>query len=77
MAFDRVVALRRSLGDKHPHHLDGRELFAEGDRADLPDDLHPNAQGYRRMGERFVQRARGADAPTMALRIRRDGTLVA
>jgi len=61
--LDRVVALRRSLGDGHLYYLDGRELFAEGDRADLPDDLHPNAQGYRRMGERFVQRAFGADAP--------------
>jgi hypothetical protein len=61
--LDRVVALRRSLGDGHHYDLDGRELFADDVRADLVDDLHPNAQDYRRVGDRFVQRAFGADAP--------------
>jgi lysophospholipase L1-like esterase len=33
--------------------LDGLALFGPDDAGDLPDALHPNAAGYRRMGERF------------------------
>lgn len=33
--------------------VDGLALFGADDVADLHDDLHPNAAGYRRMGERF------------------------
>jgi lysophospholipase L1-like esterase len=29
-------------------------LFNESDVADLPDGLHPNGDGYIRMGERFA-----------------------
>lgn len=35
-------------------YLDGLKLFNEGDAPDLPDLLHPNDAGYRRMGERFA-----------------------
>jgi len=35
-------------------YLDGLTLFAEPDLDDLPDGLHPNAAGLRRMGERFA-----------------------
>ena len=54
-----VVATRRGLGDANLHYLDGLGLFGEGDAADLPDDLHPNAAGYARMGERFAAQAFG------------------
>ena len=52
-ALRRIVA-ERSATDPNLHYLDGRELFGEEDLDDLPDALHPNAAGYRRMGERFA-----------------------
>ncbi len=50
----RIVA-ERSSQDANLHYLDGRRLFGADDLADLPDNLHPNAAGYKRMGERFAQ----------------------
>jgi lysophospholipase L1-like esterase len=48
-----VVTARQRSGDGRIRYLSGLELFGPDDRADLPDDLHPNADGYGRMGERF------------------------
>ena len=39
--------------DEHLHLVEGLDLFGPGDVDDLPDGLHPNADGYRRIGERF------------------------
>lgn len=52
-----VVAARRAAGDPNLHYLDGLALFDESDLADLPDGLHPNGDGYVRMGERFAAHA--------------------
>ena len=49
-----VVAARSDAGDEQLSYLDGLGLFGERDAGDLPDDLHPNAAGYVRMGERFA-----------------------
>jgi lysophospholipase L1-like esterase len=49
-----VIKARRDAGDANLHYLDGRELFNESDLDDLPDGLHPNGDGYIRMGERFA-----------------------
>ncbi len=49
-----VVDARRQGGDDNLHYLDGLSLFGADDAGDLPDDLHPNPQGYVRMGERFA-----------------------
>jgi hypothetical protein len=58
-----VVEARRAAGDENLHYLDGRELFNEEDLDDLPDGLHPNGDGYVRMGERFAALAFGPDGP--------------
>lgn len=50
----RIVA-ERSTRDPNLHYLDGRLLFGEDDLEHLPDNLHPNATGYRLMGERFAR----------------------
>jgi lysophospholipase L1-like esterase len=42
-------------------YLDGLSLFGADDAHDLPDDLHPNPEGYIRMGERFAESAFGAN----------------
>lgn len=48
-----IVTARQRAGDSNLHLLDGTELFGTDDLDDLPDGLHPNAAGYRRMGQRF------------------------
>jgi lysophospholipase L1-like esterase len=48
-----VVGARVRSGDANIRYLSGLELFDADDAPDLPDDLHPNAAGYQRMGERF------------------------
>jgi hypothetical protein len=63
---DEVVAGRRQRGDTNLHHLDGLELFGPDDVADLPDGLHPNADGYVRMGERFAAHAFAPGGPFAA-----------
>ncbi|MCU1600125.1 MAG: hypothetical protein JWO22_834 [Frankiales bacterium] len=45
-----VVTLRQ---DPNLHLLDGLGLFGEDDVQDLYDGLHPNAEGYLRMADRF------------------------
>lgn len=56
----QVVAARN---DPNLHLLDGLGLFGPDDVDDLPDLLHPNAAGYRRMGERFFAMAFADGAP--------------
>ena len=54
-----IVATRRDAGDLRLAYLDGLDLFGAADVDDLPDLLHPNNDGYRRMGERFAALAFG------------------
>jgi len=49
---EEVVAVRRDVGDQYLHHLSGLELFGPDDVGDLPDGLHPNGDGYVRIGKR-------------------------
>ena len=50
-----VVESRVAAGDMNLSYHDGLQLFGQDDAGDMPDDLHPNAAGYQRMGERFHQ----------------------
>jgi GDSL-like Lipase/Acylhydrolase family len=51
--LQEAVAARLRAGDGAIRYLSGLDLFGETDAPDLPDNLHPNAAGYQRMGERF------------------------
>ncbi len=51
--LEEIVRIR-SADDPNLHYLDGLMLFGEGDLGDLPDLLHPNGDGYVRIGERFA-----------------------
>lgn len=48
-----VVETRKNSSDEPIEYFDGLRLFSEEDSHLLPDDLHPNNEGYRLMGERF------------------------
>ncbi|MFG3155566.1 GDSL-type esterase/lipase family protein [Streptomyces sp. NPDC048219] len=62
----RIVEQRSD--DPQLHYLDGRELYDEKDYAEfpLPDEVHPDPAGHRRIGENFARIAFGHGAPFAA-----------
>ena len=44
----------QSHGDRHIHYVDGLSVFGADYVHLLPDELHPDAEGYRVMGKNFV-----------------------
>lgn len=54
----KEIVGERAQSDAAIHYLDGRELYGPEDNArlPLPDELHPDAQAHRLIGERFVDR---------------------
>lgn len=52
---EAAVAALQAQGDHHLHYVDGTTIFGAAAAHLLPDDLHPNADGYRLMGKNFVE----------------------
>ncbi|MFJ3898770.1 GDSL-type esterase/lipase family protein [Streptomyces sp. NPDC090083] len=59
------VVEQRATEDPHLHYLDGRELYGETDFAELPlpDGVHPDPAGHRRIGENFGRLVFGEGGP--------------
>ena len=58
LSLSRIRDLMQELilerQDEQLQYFNGLDLFGESDINDLPDKLHPNSQGYQRMGIRFA-----------------------
>jgi len=50
-----VVRLLQDFGDRNLYYLDGLQLFGPEYAGHLPDELHPDAEGYRIMASRFLE----------------------
>jgi hypothetical protein len=48
-----IVAARVAAGDQHLRYIDGLAIFGAADAHLLPDDLHPNTEGYALMADRW------------------------
>ena len=44
----------KTRDDDNLSYVNGLDLFGHKDAINLPDDLHPNPDGYVTMGERFA-----------------------
>ena len=51
-----AVQILKDLGDVNLHYLSGLELFGPDLAHLLHDDLHPNGEGYKIMGQNFVDK---------------------
>ena len=61
--LELVVTTRREQGDDRMFLVSGLDLFGVDDVADLPDGIHPNPDGQRRIAERFERLTFGAGRP--------------
>ena len=52
-----AVAALRGHGDRNVHYVNGLDVFGEDLGELLPDDVHPNAEGYKVMGRNFLEKA--------------------
>ncbi|MEV7808169.1 GDSL-type esterase/lipase family protein [Microbispora sp. NPDC088329] len=59
------IVRQRAVDDPNLHYLDGRDLYGEADYAELPlpDEVHPDPAGHRRIGENFARLVFGAGGP--------------
>ncbi|WP_432921046.1 GDSL-type esterase/lipase family protein [Microbispora sp. CA-135349] len=59
------IVRQRAVDDPNLHYLDGRDLYGEADYAELPlpDEVHPDPAGHRRIGENFARLVFGPGGP--------------
>lgn len=50
-----VVEIFRRNGDEYIFYVDGLDILGEDYAGLLPDDLHPNAEGYEKMGYNYAK----------------------
>lgn len=50
-----AVAALQAAGDRNLHYVNGLDIFGADYAHLLPDELHPDAEGYQRMGKNFVK----------------------
>ena len=53
---DDAVARLQAAGDDNIHYVNGLDIMGAESVHLLPDGLHPNAEGYKRMGKQFLER---------------------
>ncbi len=56
---EQAVDALRAQGDEHIHYVNGLEIFGADCAHLLPDDLHPNADGYELMGQNVSREVAG------------------
>jgi hypothetical protein len=54
-----AVEALRAHGDRNLHYVDGLRLFGPELAERLPDELHPDAEGYRILGANFLREVAG------------------
>lgn len=54
-----AVEALRAHGDANIHYVDGLRIFGPDATDKLPDQLHPNAEGYQLMGHNFLREVAG------------------
>ncbi|OPZ83808.1 MAG: hypothetical protein BWY76_02109 [bacterium ADurb.Bin429] len=50
----RAVAIFQERGDANIHYVNGLDLFGAAYADNLPDQLHPDGDGYIKLGNNFV-----------------------
>ena len=50
-----AVEILRERGDHRIHYVDGLKLFGPEEVRYLPDELHPNAAGYKVLARKFEE----------------------
>ena len=55
-----AVALLRAAGDGNLHYVNGLDLLGADAAHLMPDDLHPDVEGYRLLARRFLEQVAGS-----------------